>query len=213
MKTQALKNKLRTTFQTKYGVGSASQIQGSEEKKVTTCLMRYGVMHPLQRPDFDEKRKQTCIERYGVTAAFNTSAAREKNRSSETQRKKHETMKRNHTYGSSKPEEACYVALCKMFGIDDVERQVTLHKWPIDFRVKSTDTYVQFDGVYWHGLDRPIEEIKASTSKRDAQIYKKWLTDREQDAWCAENAVRLIRIKETAGSSATDEIGHKVFNK
>lgn len=197
MKTQAIKDKLKATFQTKYGVETASQIPGSEEKKIKTCLQRYGVEYTMQNNVIDQKRRQTCMEKYGTDTVLNTVIAREKNRSPETQKKKHETMKRNGTYGSSKPEEACYVALCEKFGVFNVERQVTVHKWPIDFYVRSIDTYVQLDGIYWHGLDRPINEIAGGGSPRDAQIHKKWLTDREQDAWCEAHNLRLIRIKET----------------
>lgn len=66
--------------------------------------------------------------------------------------------------------------------------------WNIDFYIPEIDTYVQFDGAYWHGLDRPIDQIKNSASKRDQSIYAKWLLDREQDAWFSENRKCLIRI-------------------
>jgi hypothetical protein len=59
---------------------------------------------------------------------------------------------------------------------------------------RSIDTYVQLDGVYWHGLDRPIELIAEHRTKRDVQIHKKWATDREQDAWFAERGMKLVRI-------------------
>lgn len=66
--------------------------------------------------------------------------------------------------------------------------------WNIDLYVPQIDTYVQFDGVYWHGLDRPIELIKESSRQRDKVIYKKWLIDRAQDEWFAKMSKRLVRI-------------------
>jgi hypothetical protein len=66
--------------------------------------------------------------------------------------------------------------------------------WNVDMYVPELDTYVQFDGTYWHGLDRPIEIIRESRSACDTTIYKKWLTDREQDAWFNASGKRLIRI-------------------
>lgn len=66
--------------------------------------------------------------------------------------------------------------------------------WNIDFFIPEIETYVQFDGEYWHGLDRPIEEIKESTTKRNKSIYRKWLLDQEQDCWFAKSRKRLIRI-------------------
>jgi hypothetical protein len=109
-------------------------------------------------------------------------------------------MKLSGTYRKSKSEDQCYDLLCECFGADDVERQVRINdRWAIDFYIKSIDTYVyvQFDGVYWHGLDRPIELIAEHRTKRDVQIHKKWATDREQDAWFSERGMKLIRISDT----------------
>lgn len=109
--------------------------------------------------------------------------------------KRHQTMKRNGTYRKSSVEDALYTYLCDMHGIEHVVRNVWVNgRWPIDFYVKSIDTYVQLDGVYWHGLDRPIEVIAEHRTKRDAQIHKKWMTDREQDRWFREHRLNLIRL-------------------
>lgn len=105
-------------------------------------------------------------------------------------------MKLRGSYGKSKIEDEYFASLCELYGSDNVERQVTppgTH-WPIDFYIKSIDTWIQFDGVYWHGLDRPLEIITKYRTKRDAQIHKKWLTDREQDKWFEEHGLKLIRI-------------------
>ena len=105
-------------------------------------------------------------------------------------------MKANCTYGkSSKPEEKLYTLLCAWFDVDNVSRNVFVNsRWPIDFYIKSIDTYVQLDGIYWHGLDRPIEVIAEHRTKRDAQIHKKWLTDREQNRWFSEREMNLVRV-------------------
>jgi hypothetical protein len=134
------------------------------------------------------------LQKFGVTEPFSTPEARVKNVSLETQQKRHETLRKNGTYGSSKPEEECYQQLCEKF--THVERQVRVHRWPIDFYIVSIDTYIQFDGIYWHGLDRPIEEIAQHKTKHDVQIHKKWLTDREQDLWFRENNLRLVRLSD-----------------
>lgn len=107
-------------------------------------------------------------------------------------RKRHETMKRNGTYRKSRPEDELYKYLVQRFG--DVERQRYVNGWPIDFYVPSVDAYVQLDGVYWHGLDKPIEQIRQSSRPRDRQIVKKWETDRAQGAWFAAREMRLVRI-------------------
>lgn len=93
---------------------------------------------------------------------------------------------------SSKAKARFSELLRERFG--EVKHQKWVNGWPIDFYIPSIDTYVQFDGVYWHGLDRPIEVIRASNLVRDKAIVKKWETDRVQDAWFTSNGLRLIRV-------------------
>lgn len=109
--------------------------------------------------------------------------------------KRHQTMKRNGTYQKSLPEDALYVYLCEKHGYQNVERNAWVNdRWPIDFYIKDIDTYVQLDGVYWHGLNRPIEIIAAYKNKRDIVIHRKWMTDREQDRWFVEQGMKLVRL-------------------
>ena len=103
-------------------------------------------------------------------------------------------MKRNGSYAKSKIEDEFYEALCAHFGKDDIERQSSVNGWPIDFFVKSRQTYVQFDGVYWHGLDRPLNMILENKSPRDRVIYGKWLTDCQQDEWFYLQNLKLVRV-------------------
>jgi hypothetical protein len=101
-------------------------------------------------------------------------------------------MKKNGTYAKSKIEDDFYVFLCKKF--INVERQISIKGWPIDFYIKDINTYVQFDGVYWHGLNRSLDVIAEYKHPRDVQIHKKYLTDREQDKYFNENELKLIRV-------------------
>lgn len=161
-----------------------------------TCLKRYGVDNPGKSPEVRARRRQTTIERYGVAHHWQASEIRNKTDWDLRNERGHATMKLRGSYGKSKVEDAYYASLCETHGVENVERQATpigTH-WPIDFYVKSIDTWIQFDGVYWHGLDRPLEIITKHQTKRDVQIHKKWLTDREQDKWFEERGLKLIRI-------------------
>lgn len=109
--------------------------------------------------------------------------------------KRHKTMKKNNSYRKSSPEDRMFEYLIEKFGEYDVTRNELVNsKWPIDFYIKSIDLYVQLDGVYWHGLDRPIDVIAEHKSKRDVQIHKKWKIDREQEQWFEKNKLKLMRI-------------------
>lgn len=114
--------------------------------------------------------------------------------SDETIRLRHESTKRNGSYGKSKPENECYEYLCCRFGKENIERQCPIKNWAIDFYIKSIDIYVQLDGVYWHGLNRPIEIIAEHKTKQDVQIHKKYLDDREQNEFFVKNGLKLIRV-------------------
>lgn len=169
-----------------------------------TCAL-HGITNPGQSHAAQEKRRLTCIERYGVPHHWQNSTIRNKTDWHTRNRRGHETMKREGTYGSSRAEERLHTALVLRFGSDNVERQALVQQWPIDFHVKSLDTYVQLDGVYWHGLDRPIEQIRASSIPRDRQIVKKWETDRRQDAWFAEQGLRLVRVTDVELKSSMEK--------
>jgi hypothetical protein len=161
-----------------------------------TNLEHHGVEWSLQNVEVRRKGVETLLSRYGVTNPSQLERTKIASHSPASRAKRHATMKANCTYGkSSKPEEKLYTLLCAWFDVDNVSRNVFVNsRWPIDFYIKSIDTYVQLDGIYWHGLDRPIEVIAEHRTKRDAQIHKKWLTDREQNRWFSEREMNLVRV-------------------
>lgn len=154
----------------------------------------HGVEHPMLNQEIRQRQQETCHERFGVTTPLQLDSVRALLKRSDVIEKKYATYKRNGSYFKSRPENTCYEQLCAQYGADDVERQVRVHKWSIDFHVKSIDTYVQLDGVYWHGLDRPLDVIAEHRTKQDVAIHKKWETDRCQERWFTQKGLRLIRI-------------------
>lgn len=207
-------NVINRSFETlcleRYGAISPLAVQEFKEKSKQTCMQKYGVHHPGAVRALIEQRKCTCLERYGKTTPLMTDDAvlvrksveyKEKHRLALSKvdkvavaKKRHETMKRNNSYGKSKVEDDLYALLCSIFGESNVNRQVTVHTWPIDFFIVSKKTYVQLDGVYWHGLDRPLSEIVKYKNKRDIVIHGKMLTDERQNVWFAQNNMKLLRI-------------------
>jgi len=55
--------------------------------------------------------------------------------------------------------------------------------WLVDFYVKEIDTYVEVDGVFWHGIN--------NNKERPSIVRKK---DKVKNQWFAENNHRLVRI-------------------
>ncbi len=66
--------------------------------------------------------------------------------------------------------------------------QINFCSRDIDFFVSTTLVYFQLDGVYWHGLDRPIVKQTNTT------IQKTMLRDKKQIDWFQKNNKKLVRI-------------------
>lgn len=166
MRTPEVTNRLMMTFKERYGsnVTAALHVPGAKERRERTHLERYGVKHTFQVEAFRQKRI--------ITWAHNNVGIK----------------------WISKSELRFKTALEEHFGKDDIIHQKWVNGHPIDFYIKSIDTYVQFDGVYWHGLNRPIDVIKTSISPRDKTIYNHWLNDQAQNEWFAQKSLRLVRI-------------------
>lgn len=135
--------------------------------------------------DILEKRKATFIEKYGVENP---------SQHEEIIKKIHQTKKANGSYGKSKIEDNFYLYLCRVFNSDNIERSKIVNGWSIDFYLKQIDVYLQLDGIYYHGLDRPVDQIKQFKTVTDYTIYKTILRDQKQNQWFAENKLKLVRI-------------------
>lgn len=153
---------------------------------------RYGDENYNNRP----KAIATCQERYDVDYPIQAEEIKNKYDFKEIARLRHKTMKENGLYRlqSSKLENEFYGLLCEYFVEDDINRFKHINNWNIDFYIKSIDTYIQFDGAYWHGLNRDIEVIKQFTNERDKIIYSVYLRDIEQNDWFEKNKLKLIRV-------------------
>ena len=161
-------------------------MQSWQANMQATVLEKYGVTNVSMLDDIKRKKVQTFQVRYGVDNPQQIPEV--KQRTIET----HASHGRN---WMSKPEKEFRIVLEDWLGKDDVRVQILLEKrWSVDFYLKSLDTYVQFDGVYWHGLDRSLDEIRSSNMKRDQAIHGKWIKDRELDAYVAQMGLRLVRV-------------------
>jgi len=191
----SIDNQKRLTCKERFGVDYPMQDKNVILKSRNTCLDRYGVDHPTKLESEKEKRRQTCLKLYGVDSILKLPDVRKKTTSCDSQQKKHQTMKKNGTYAvMTKPEWMMHRLLCEVFSEHNVSHNVFVKRWPIDFYVKGPDLYVQVDGVYWHGLDRPEDVIKEFRSQRDRTIMRKRLIDAEQNLWFQQHGLKLLRI-------------------
>lgn len=167
---------------------------------------RLGVPYPQQSAAVRAKSVETCMKRYGVENV--QQVAEIKQRSCDTFLLRLEKRQKHLGVWTSKAENAFHAWLLTRFAADDVVRQKRAldSRRPIDFWIRSIDTYIQFDGVYWHGLDRPLHEIELKRTKHDSEIFTRWHSDREQDQWFVDNRLRLVRITDQEFDSLSSDV-------
>jgi very-short-patch-repair endonuclease len=158
----------------------------------------------MRDPAVVDRVRLTNVAKFGVSTPLIRSDVIEKSHSQDAQRRKHATEKSRGWHVTSRPEQRLGAALRTCFG-DSVVQNVWLGGFCIDFYVESNKTYIQLDGVYWHGLDRPLAIIENSESPRDAAILKKFKRDRRADEWFKAQSLRLVRFTDTEIERMNDE--------
>ena len=186
-------DKVQKSWKEKTGDDHPFKSKSVVEKRSKTWKNRYGTDHPWKSKDVRTSIEKTWIKKYGVDNPAKSHEIMSKIDQVSLHRKGHETRKKLGTYAKSKIEDKFYEVLCMLYGVENVERQVNINNWSIDFLVNK-NLYVQFDGVHWHGLDRDIDSIKNSCRPVDVVIAKTYQRDIEQNKWFAENNLTLIRI-------------------
>lgn len=221
--SEEIKKKIKATSLEKYGVDNPNKCAEVREKIKATSLEKYGVDNPSKSDAVKQKALQTNLERYGAKASTCLEETKEKVRKTNIERygvpyqmqredirssfdfasvylKSNETKRLRGRNGKSVSlvEIDLVKELQEIFGIENVDVQLPVNKrWVLDAYVKTHDVYVQLDGVYWHGLNRPVEKILKFESSKDVSIYRKLLSDHEQNSWFVENGKRLVRITDT----------------
>jgi hypothetical protein len=192
-KSPEIQAQTRQTCRDRYGVENVFQSIECREKSRQTLRLKLGVDNPSQSDVIKLKKEETSLRRFGV---------RHHLQSPEVQQRLVKSFLIKGKGFVSKVELRCLNYLKELF--TDVDHQVSINGWLIDFYVKDIDAYVQFDGVYWHGLTLTEEQRKAPVTKRDKDIVNKWNRDRQQDQWFFHNQKRLTRITDEQFKSWED---------
>lgn len=196
---------IRTCALEKHGVSHLSQLESVKSKRRDTCIQKYGVISTLNLDGVHEKAnlklarnkaKKTMLERYGVEHSMQSSALR---------RKAHLTKKKNGVYQrqSSNTEDRLFELLCETYGPCNVLRHIEVNGWVIDMFIKSKEIYIQVDGVYWHGLDRPLEMLQNSSCLMDISILGTHARDLKQNDWFKAQQLQLVRVTDLAVADMT----------
>lgn len=214
LKSPEVKAKRKQTNLKRHGVEEPLSLPDVIEKRYKTNEERYGdaiasrtstvkakisKANKANAPQAKKKREGTNLAKYGVSNTFQLPQPRENAISLEARQKAHETLKETGFYSrkETKQENQCYEALCELFGAGNVSRHEEVNGWDIDIYVKHLNTYVQVDGVYWHGLDRQLDVIAEHKHPRDVTIESTVHRDAVQNNWFATSNLHLIRVTDT----------------
>lgn len=189
--------KTRSTLQERYGVDNPMRIKEIATKQHQAIRDARNGLHHFETEDGLNARRQTCMRKYGfehhlqnpdIVAAFPYK---------EVWRKSHQTKKLNGTYKSSRSERMFEAWLRLNFGKRNIRRGVIVNDWSIDFEITLGDDqiFIQYDGVYWHGLDATSrEELEIREGVRAQRILAVFDRDKEQIAWFKQANKSFYRV-------------------
>ncbi len=178
--------------------------QFKEEQK-DLCLSLYGVPSRLEASEILSKIEETNIAKYGKPTFAGSDQHVKSLDYKAISVKAWKTKIQNGSCSKSLPEEVMYEYLVDYYGFDNVQRQKRLFNQWIDFYIPITNVYIQVDGVYWHGLNRPVEIIKLQKTSQDKKIYKQILRDEKLNDYCMSNNIKLIRLTDKDLNTKTKE--------
>lgn len=203
MRSSIVKSRYAATNLTRHGVENPLKSPIIEARRRETNLRRYGCVSPMQNSEVKRKSRDTCMKRYGVKSPLSLRSVREK-----ALRKIKD--RRDVTGFDSIEEYNFYVRLVESFDCQ-VCRQVLIPGtlWPADFYLPACDVYIQYDGIYWHGLDRDIKSLisERHDNPQSRVRLKNYIRDRRQEQYCQQNNIKLIRVRSDDHDAGLEELG------
>ena len=221
MQSNIFREKSKETCLKKYGVKHITQANIFKQKVKETCLEKYGVEYIMQSDIFKQKSKQTCLEKYGVEYPFQADIFKEKSKQTcllhygvqypaqnkEIMLKTFDSRIKNKTSKFSKKEDEIFNYLITID--NDTKRQYYSELYPFhcDFYLPNFDVYIEYQGMWTHGL-HPFDkdnkddieilnkwEIKAETSKFYRSAIKNWtITDPLKRQTAKNNNLNYLEI-------------------
>jgi len=201
-----VKDKMKQTCRKKYGTDFVFQDEGFKKAAKKTLIRKYGVSSAgllasnekrkevANSPSVRKKFRESMIRNHGVDNPLKLKKVRESCNNDESMIKRRETMRRNRSWTTSKPEERLYEIIRRKY--PGVQRQVSIGRWAMDFYVPEIDTYINLNGVYWHGRNKTQEDLQTSDSPRDKVILSTVRRDLLRETWFRENNRNLLIVWE-----------------
>ena len=143
------------TVKKKYGGYALNKKSVLYSKVKESIFNKYGVEYPSQSELIKEKIRNTCRARFNNTSYLGSQAYKDlyadKKWVSEILLKRHKTLKENNSYNKSKEEDEIYDLLVKKYPDTIRQYRSKLYPFNCDFYIPSTDTYIEYNGIWTHG--------------------------------------------------------------
>lgn len=197
--TQSCRDDIKKWSQDNFGVDHFMQSTAGQQLIKDAWLEKYGVDNPWKVEEILDKRKKTWQEKLGVDNPGQLDVTRQAHA---------EWIQKRFSSGevSSKGENALHELLKVAVSPLPVETQkkiVTGNRevWFIDFYIPHLNTYIQFDGDFWHGHLKLEADMREFAAVFPGSLYetvlKNWEKDRRQDEWFASHGLRIVRVRES----------------
>lgn len=207
-----IKEKISATNNIKYGTSCSLNNPDVKKKSEKTLFEKYGVNNPFKSNTIRLKCSETMIKKYGVKSSFQIDWVRFKAVSLVSREKRRFTLKLKGNSKTSKQEDKLFEVLCNLFG-SNVERQVGVKSWEIDFYIPSIFTYINFNGVYWHGRYSSIKELENSPNPQAKKIIETKYRDSKRECFFKNEGINFTVIweddfKKDPINSVFDSLSH-----
>jgi hypothetical protein len=186
MQCDNVKQKRKLIFYQKYNCKFPSQIINAKIKKLITWKLNHNCNHPWKSKLIRNKIKLTNLKRYGVTCSCQI-----------------DWVRKLASNSISKVEKEFEIQLKELFPDLETQKKICYDLennkyWFIDFYIPSKDTYIQLDGIYWHGLNEfYIEFTNNNSSKHKKLRLLNFIKDKKQNRYFEENDLKLLRYTDT----------------
>ena len=130
------------------------QLAGNHLKGKGCPVCRYEFVrtsNPMKSEEAVQHLKQSMLQKYGTDNIAKSEYYKQKYPAIRKQRLN--SLRKNKTFVTSKPEQIVYDKLCDIFGKDDVIKQYCSDVYPYlcDFYIKSRNLYIELNITWTHG--------------------------------------------------------------
>lgn len=165
--SKTIQLKLQKASLEKFGTLYPIQNKDILEKREKQNLKKYGCKIPSQLKFFQEKQINSMIKHYGVP--FYTQSDDYKQKYSDIQEKRHNSLRRNHSYNTSKAEEYFYSKIIEVFPKTKRQYKSKMYPFYCDFYIPELDVYVELNFNWTHG-EHPFN----IQDEKDTDKLKSW---------------------------------------